>query len=240
MTSVFAKYQAQNYPYQYKGTLHIDSIAGGVPMDPNVYEGYLRRKLAPGGSDAAIATEVMTMMMENGMSRDEAIEAYAGKGITGFRQDEKGLWYPGANLKAAIREAASIAAAEGRIKKAGWGQTSHNKGVLSWLAEHIFVIEDRLHLGIDRDSPSLEVVQSFVHKRTKQGLISAAQYTEVAYDVDMMFTIESDRDLPESDWAAIWTTVERNGIGAARKMGYGTLEVVAWEPVSALAKAQQA
>lgn len=230
MTSVFAQYQDRNYPHRFDGTLHINSIAGGVPMDPKVYEGHLRRKLAPGGTDAAIASEVMAMMIENDISNTEAIEAYAKKGVVGFRRDEHGLWYPGAHLKAAIKEAASIAAAEGRIKARGWGQTSHNKGILSWLSEHIFVVEDRLYLGVDRDSPRVEVEQSFVHKMTPKGPISAAQYTEVAYDVEVAFTIESDHDMPESDWAAIWTTAERNGLGAARKMGYGTFEVVAWQP----------
>lgn len=232
MSSVFAKYQQQNYPYRFRGALLVHSIAGGVPMDPNVYEGHLKRKLTPGGNDAAIASEVFAMIAENNMTRDEAIAAYAGKGLVGFRRDpEHGLWYPGASLKAAIKESASIAAAEGRIKARGWGQTSHNKGILSWLAEHLFVVEDRLYLGVDRDSPQVRVEQSFIHKVTPKGLVSAAQKTEIAEDVTIRFTVETDHDLPEADWAAIWLTAERNGIGAARKMGYGTFEVVEWEAV---------
>jgi hypothetical protein len=227
---VFAKYQEQNYPYRFHGTLHVDSIAGGVPMDPNIYQGHLKRKLIPGGNDAALADEVLSMIAENGMSREEAIAAYAGKSLVGFRRDpEHGLWYPGAHLKAAIKEAASIAAAEGRIKARGWGQTSHNKGILSWLSEHIFVIEDRLYLGVDHDDPSVRIEQSFVHKITPRGPISAVQNTEIVEDCDIRFTIEADHDLPEADWAAIWLTAERNGIGAARKMGYGTFEVTEWE-----------
>lgn len=231
MTSVFEKYQTRNYPYRFRGTLHVHSIAGGVPMDPNVYEGHLKRKLTPGGTDAAIGEEVFAMIAEQGLSREEAIAAYAGKGLVGFRRDEQGLWYPGAHLKAAIKEAASIAAAEGRIKARGWGQTSHNKGILSWLAEHIFVTEDRLYLGVDRDSSQVRVEQSFVHKVTPRGPISAVQYTEVAEDVAIAFIIETDHDLPESDWAAIWLTAERSGLGAARKMGYGTFEVIEWSAV---------
>ena len=233
MASVFAKYQRRNYPYQFRGSLHVHSIAGGVPMDPNVYEGHLKRKLTLGGNDVVVADEVMAMAAENGMDLQEAIAAYAGKSLVGFRREEgEGLYYPGAHLKAAIKEAASIAAAEGRIKARGWGQTSHNKGILSWLSEHVFIAEDRLYLGVDRDAPNVRVEQSFVHKMTPKGPVSAVQNTEIAEDVHVAFTLETDYDMPEEDWAAIWLTCERNGIGAARKMGYGTFEVEEWEPIA--------
>lgn len=232
MTSAFAKYESQNYPHRYHIELAIDLMAGGVPMDANVYEGHLKRKLAGGVTHAVIADEVMALIAENGLTPDQAIAEFAGKSLVGFRRDpEHGLWYPGAHLKAALKEGASIAAAEGRIKAKGWGKTSHNKGILSWLSEHVFVVEDRLYLGSDRGDANVRVEQSFVHKMTPKGPISAVQNTEIVEDVTIRATIETDHLFAEEDWAAIWLSCERNGIGAARKMGYGTFEVSEWRSV---------
>lgn len=225
MTSVFAKYQQKNWPYRYGGTLHIHSIAGGVPVNPNVLEGHLKRKVA--APDDLIRAEVAEAMLEHGLEMDEAVEKLSGeKGHVGFRQDDRGLYIAGANLKACIREAANIAVASGRLKKGGWGLHSANRGILSWLAEHVFVIEDRLYLGVAE--PTL-TAQSFIAKITPKGPVSAIQYTDVVENAKVDFTIETDWEFEDEDWAAIWTTAEREGLGAARKMGYGCFEVVRWD-----------
>ncbi len=225
MPSVFAKYEKKNWPYRYSGQLHIFSIAGGVPVDPNVLGGHLKRKIdAP---DNLIRAEIAEAMLEKGMTVDEAVDKLASeKGHVGFRQDKDGLYVAGSNLKAAIKEAASIAAAAGLIQAKGWGQTSHNKGILSWLAEHVFVVEDRLHLGTDTPTGT---AQSFIAKITPKGPVSAIQYTDYVEDAVVDFTVETDHLFSEEDWAAIWLKGERNGLGAARKMGYGRYEVTRWE-----------
>ena len=64
---------------------------------------------------------------------------------------------------------------------------------------------------------------------TPKGPTSAIQYTDYLVDAKIDFTVETDWDFDHDDWAAIWTTAEREGIGAARKMGYGTFDVVRWE-----------
>jgi len=226
MTSAFAKYERQFYEYRYGGTMHIYSIAGGVPADPKLIESHLARKVS--ASDDLIRAEAAEIMIERGLELGQAIEEMSSvKGLVGFRQDpEQGLYIGGYQLKAALKEAASIAAAAGSLKKSGWGLTSHNKGILSWLSEHVFVEEPRLYLGVTEPA---EVVQSFIAKVTPRGPVSAIQYTEVVRDADVTFTIETDWDFPEKDWAAIWLAGQKNGIGAARKMGYGTYEVTRWE-----------
>ena len=35
------------------------------------------------------------------------------------------------------------------------------------------------------------------------------------------------------EWAAIWLTAEKNGIGASRSQGFGTFKVVAWDKENA-------
>jgi hypothetical protein len=225
MTSVFEKYQDKNWPHRFGGTLHLHSMAGGVPVHPNVLKGHLERKTeAP---DKIIRREVAEAMVEQGMTMDEAIDKLADeKGHVGFRRDEHGLYIGGFQLKAGLVEAANIAVASGRLKKGGWGLHSANRGVMSWLKEHVFVVEDRLYLGVEEPTGT---EQSFIAKVTPKGPVSAIQNTDYVDDAKIDFTVETDWDFDPEEWAAIWTTGEREGLGAARKMGYGRYEVVRWE-----------
>lgn len=224
MSSIFEQYKEQNYPYKFAGSIHMHTIAGGVPLNPATLEGHLKRKVA--APDDLIRQEVAEIMAERGLTAEEAIEEAAKlKGLVGFTDSDNGYWVAGANLKACIVEAASIAAAAGRIKARGWGQTSSNKGVQSWLKEHVFVVENQLFLGVGEPT---EVRQSFIHKVTPKGPVSAIQYTEIVEGCDIAFHVESDWDGTEEDWAAIWLTAEQNGFGASRSRGFGTFEVREW------------
>lgn len=228
-SSVFEQYKRKNYPHRFAATIRLDSIAGGVPLNPAVLEGHLKRKIA--APDDLIRAEVASIMIDRGSTAEEAVEEAARmKGFVGFTSDpEKGYWIAGANLKACIVEAGCIAAAAERVGYQNWGRT--NKGIQGWLKEHVFVEEDRLYLGVHEPN---EVKQSFIHKKTAKGLISAIQYTELVYGAEISFTIESDWDGKEADWAAIWLTAEQNGLGASRSRGYGTFKVIKWEPLAAL------
>ena len=228
MTSVFASHQQKNWPFRYAGQLHIHSIAGGVPVNPNVLRGHLERKT--GEPDDLIRDEIVAAMAEHGLTMEEALDKLSGeKGHVGFRRDDQGLYIGGFQLKAALREAANIAVASGRLKKGGWGLHSANRGILSWLAEHVFVLEDRLHLG--RAEPD-GTNQSFIAKVTPKGPTSAIQYTDYVEDAKVEFTVETDWEFSDDEWATIWTTGEREGIGAARKMGYGRYDVTRWERIA--------
>jgi hypothetical protein len=46
VTSAFEKYEDKAFPFRFTGTLHVHTLAGGVPTDPRVAEGWLRTKLA--------------------------------------------------------------------------------------------------------------------------------------------------------------------------------------------------
>ena len=229
MTSVFEPYQRKNYPYTLVGSIHLHSIAGGVPLNEKTLEGHLKRKTA--APDDLIRAEVASFMLEDGIEVDEAITRAAKlKGFVGFARDDNGLYVRGFQLKAMLVESACIAAAEGRIPKK-WGQMSEaGKALRSWFPEHVFVLDDRLYLGTDKPT---EVPQSFIHKMGPKGPTSAIQYTEIVRDADISFTVETDHDFPDDVWAAIWLTAERNGLGASRKLGYGTFEVRQWEKIKA-------
>lgn len=220
MTSVFAKFQPQMFPYRFGGSLLVGTIAGGTPTDPKVAEGWLKTKLGV-DKDDQIRAMVAETMVERGITADEAVKAVdENKHLNGFRRDEQGLYIEGRQLKAALKEAASCAVAAGKLTARGWGKT--NKGLLSYLAEHVFVVEDRLHLGV---TEATGINQRFVHTFRGSGI----QYEEYVTDAKVDFTVMADHDFSEKEWAAIWTSGEQQGIGASRSQGYGRYEVTRWD-----------
>lgn len=219
MTSVFAKFQPEMFPYRFTGQLHVGCIAGGTPTDPNVAEGWIKTKL--GAKDDLLREMVAETMVERGVTADEAAKLVdTQKHLNGFKRDENGLFIEGRQLKAALKEAASCAVAAGKLNARGWGKT--NKGLLGYLAEHVNVVEDRLYLGVTEASG---INQRFVHTFRGSGI----QYEEYVTDAKLDFTVESDHDFSEKEWAAIWTLGERQGIGASRSQGYGRYEVTRWD-----------
>jgi hypothetical protein len=219
-TSVFARYADKAWPYRFAGSLHITTIAGGTPSDPKVAEGWLRSKLAD--KDDLIREQVAQVMVERGITADEAArEIDILKHLNGFKRDERGLYIEGRQLKAALKEAASVAVASGKLAARGWGKT--NKGLLSYLAEHVVVVEDRLHLGV---TEATGISQRFVHAWRGTGI----QYEEFCEDVKLEFTILTDHEFSPEQWALIWLTGEQQGIGASRSQGFGRYTVTRWEP----------
>lgn len=223
MTSVFAGYQKKAWPFRFAGTMHIGTIAGGTPTDQKVAEAWLRTKLAD--NDDLIREAVAKTMVERGIPADEAVkEVDSFKHLNGFKRDpDHGLYIEGRQLKAAIKEAASVAGSAGKLPTGKvWGAT--NKGLLGFVAEHIFVVEDRLYLGVSEPSG---IMQRFVHTFRGTGI----QYEEYVEDAKVSFTVVSDHDFTAEQWAMIWLTGEQQGIGASRSQGFGRYEITSWEPV---------
>jgi hypothetical protein len=221
--SVFAKYQKDAYPYRFAGSMLVGVIAGGTPTDPRVAEGWLKTKLGIDKEDL-IRQKVAEVMVERGVTADEATSIVnEDKHLNGFKRDENGLYIEGRQLKAALKEAASVAVAAGKLTARGWGKT--NKGLLSYLAEHVFVVEDRLHLGV---AEATGINQRFVHTFRGTGI----QYEEYVNDAKIDFTVMSDHDFSAKEWAAIWLCGEQQGIGASRSQGYGRYEVTRWDPIT--------
>lgn len=226
--SVFAKYEQKAWPHIYNGTLRIGTIAGGTPTDPKVAEGWIKTKGALGqdAKDDLIREAVAEVMVERGVTTDEAVSIVAAnKSLSGFKRDEHGLYIEGRQLKAAIKEATSVAYSTGKLLNKGknsWGLTS--KGIHGFIAEHVCVVDDRIHLGVTEPSG---VNQRFVH--SYRG--SAIQYEEFVTDAKVDFTVKTDYVFTQEQWAMIWLTGEQQGIGAARGQGYGRYEITRWEKV---------
>lgn len=213
--SVFAKYENKAYPYVFHGTLHVDRICGGVPTDPKVAEGWIKAKIGCGATET-LRQQVAETMTERGVSADEAVTMVnTDKHLNGFKRDGNGLYIGGRQLKAAIKEAANV-----RWPKDRWGPS--RKGTLSWIAEHVFVLEDKLYLG--RTEPS-GIEQRFVHTWRGAGI----QNEEYCDHVDIDFTVSTDHDFTAENWGLLWLTGQQQGIGATRSQGFGRYVVTRWD-----------
>lgn len=221
ITSAFAQFRDQAWPHTYACTLTVRNIVGGTPSDAHIGEAFIRSKLA--GSEDLIRDMVAAMMQERGIDAEQAAkEVDKLKHLNGFRRDDNGLYIEGRQVKAAIKEAASVAYATGKLLNQGknsWGRTS--KGIHGFIAEHVCVHDDRVHLGTDE--PDL-VLQKFVH--TFRG--SSIQYEELVEEAALSFTVKADYKFTEEQWAMIWLTGEKQGIGASRSQGYGQYTVTGW------------
>lgn len=227
-TSVFSDYAKSVYPYRFNGTIEVVRVMGGTPSDPKVAEGFLRKKLGITGDDL-VKEAVANLMVERGITMDEASKEVNNlKYLNGFKRNAQGLYIEGRQLKAAIKEAASVARAVGNLADR-WGLT--RKGIHGFVAEHIHVVEGPLNLMDGKGEFITEpsgILQSFPkNPMTNQ---SSIRYEEYVDDGVFDFTVITDHDFKTDDWAALWLTGEQQGIGASRSQGYGRYAVTRWEP----------
>lgn len=217
-TSVFVKYVPQAYPYNFAVELTVGRLAGGIPTDPKVAEGWLKTKLVE-NRDELLREQVAEVMAERGVTAEEAAEQVSShKHLNGFKrtaaEEGKELYIEGRQVKSMIKEAANV-----RWPKERWGPT--RKGTLSFFAEHVFVPEDRIGLGVTEPDG---VNQRFVHTWRGSGI----QYEEYVDDVKIKFTVTTDYEFTAEQWAFLWLTAEQNGLGSSRSQGYGRFAVTGW------------
>lgn len=241
LDSVFAAEEQKVFGYQYTVRLLVDRIAGGVPNNDRVVEGWLRKKLGVNDTQALQeeVAKVLVTRTEAGetVTKEDAIdEVIANSNINGFRRDPiTGVRYiEGRQLKAALKEAVSVAVASGKIKATGWGET--RKWITNFFPEHCFVVEDELYLGQlkdpqDRNSRVVPVTeptgvsQRFV--QTRFG--SSISYEEYVDGAVIEANLICDFKFTDEAWRTIWVTGQQQGIGASRSQGFGRYRVIGWK-----------
>ena len=241
---VFAPFVPQVWRHRWLATLYFNDIAGGVPSNQKVAEGWIRSKLGSNSDkDSRIKEAVAEMMKSRNLSEEEAVaELNANRNVNGFwRTPEGQLFIQGRTVKAALKEAVSIAVAAGNLPQRKWGTT--NKGAMSFAAEHIQVLTEQVRLwhpredGADLTTPLRPITeptliqQTFpVNPITKQ---TGIQYTEICQRVIVEIEVTTDcDDYTDAEWAAIWLTGNLQGIGAARSQDHGRYSVIGWEKIS--------
>ena len=230
----FEKYNEDAWPYWYQGELKVGILAGGIPQDPNVVESWIKTKLRDIRSDAEIQDVIATTMAELGLNEEEAVREASSKmvGMNGFKRDETGLYVEGRQMKAALKEAVMVAANAGKLETGKWGKpdnASYKKQIKGWFPEHVFIVEERLHILKGGQPVTVHdgVTQKFVH--THRG--DSISYEQFVKDAEVPFTIKADFELKEKDWAMIWLTGQMEGFGASRSQEYGRYIVTRWEQV---------
>lgn len=236
--SVFAGARNKSYPYEFHASLQVGTLIGGVPQDPKIAEAWLQTKIA--GKDDLIRATIAEIMAEQEVSAAEATEILNDrKNLNGFRRfapplnweggvDRTGqLYIEGRQLKAALKEAVSVACAAKKVEIRSWGATK--KFLTSYLPEHVFVVEERLPLSVNGE-PVFEpsgVMQSFIHNFRG----SSISYQEYVNDAEIDFTVITDHPFTDEQWALFWTTGEMQGVGASRSQEYGRYAVTRWDRV---------
>lgn len=257
IVGAFDKYETDVY-HQYSGQLVCDIIAGGIPVDENVVEGWLRTKLGLQRDDL-VRQAVAETMVETGATADEAVKSEADKHLNQFKRDQHTsaavahaaqqikdgfpaaaigqLYVEGRQLKACLKEACSIAADTNLVDARGYGN-NNKKGLLSFFAETLFVAEDRLHLSTFDDDGELvgtltptAINQRFVHTFRGSGI----QYEEFVVGAVVDFTVKTIHDYTDEQWRRIWLVAQQNGLGASRSQGFGRFKVTRWERTAAAA-----
>lgn len=234
----FDSFRDKAYPFKYHAEIEVRSLVGGIPADEKVAEGWLRTKLA--ATDDIIRKMVSETMVELGITADEAtaiVNDY--KNLCMFKRERCArclptgpnctdgvhpLYFEGRQVKAALKEATSIAIAAGKIDMLKWGVTRKSLG--NFIPEHVFIVEDVITLGVTEPTG---VRQTFLHVMTKQGKVSAINYNEWIDLATLRFTVLSDWEFTEQNWAALWLCGEQNGLGAQRSQGNGRYTVTRWD-----------
>lgn len=223
MTNIFEGFLPDAYPHRYNVTLEVADLAGGTPTDPKTIEGWLKTKLGI-DSGEQIRDAVAAAMIERGLNvegdsgdklLDEAVEQVAAdRHLNGFkRMDGPGseLCIEGRHLKAMIKEAACI-----RWPDKRWGPT--RKGTKSFFAEHFFVAERWVGLGV---SEPTRIDTRYVHTFRGDGI----QREEIVDPAVVRFTLYTDVEMKRDEWGLLFLTGGANGLGSSRSQSYGTFAV---------------
>jgi len=236
-TSVFADQYFNAYDH-FNAEVRFIDIAGATPTDQRAIEGWIRKNMRDEKAEDEIARHIMEAMEERGVTLPEAESlVIAQSKLIGFRRHGpetcpqckrgidcadagwKGLFFEGRCVKSAIKEYANHT-----WPKRTWGPT--RKGTMSFWAEHVHVVEDRL--PFHREEPD-EVEQSFVHVWRGHGF----KYEEILYDATLAFTVAVTKEgmnlISDEDWATLWTRGQKLGMGASRSQGRGEFYVTKWE-----------
>lgn len=216
-----------------------DKLVGGVPFDPHIIEGWLRSKMGL-TDEVEIQQRVSDIMKETGMLEpgmtwedwQEASSKLAGiKQKQGFKRDDQGLYIEERQIKAALKESASIVfewQGSSAKQREAYGV---GKSAKSFLAERVFIKPGKIYLG--KMAP--DDTETFVgHVTGPQGPRSTLGYHEVVVGAEITFEVEVMRDaVPANWWPELWVHMQENGIGALRSQGYGRFDIMEWTELDA-------
>lgn len=198
-------------------------VLGGIPKNPDIIRGWLKAKAGLKDGDEVkrmVAKTLQQMGLEIGdqptmqqldVAFDKIKDVRSGNGFK--RTAESGRYIEGRQVKAMLRESTNTLYASKR-----WGPT--NKGPKGFLAEHVFVVEDRLFFN-RMEPDGFEFVVG--HISGPQGPQSTLGEYEFMLQPTLRLHVLSDDDnvVNEDVWFSILEKGQQLGLGASRSMGFG-------------------
>lgn len=234
MKSVFADKSAELWKHRWEVDIYVDELHGGVPYDENKAAAWIKAHVTdPDANIPDMVARTMLEMSRDGeetMSVEEAAEETARLiTLNGFKSDpEIGLYEEGRKVKSMLKEAIIVAIQGGHIPQAQkWGKTT--KQVRGYFAEHVFVLETRIPLGVNEPTG---VRETFVSGKKIRSGISAIKREEYVEGAKLSFTIVSDTEFDWNFWSIVLSIAEKNGFGATRSMGFGTFTTTRFDKVA--------
>jgi hypothetical protein len=220
----------------YQAELHIDTLVGGIPKDPDTIRGWLKARLELNDVEImAIAEETIGQMGWSQAQSTEQLEelldqvmAKAGAKGNSFKMIDDQLVWEGRCLKAALREAANVCY-PGVQKWPGWPGEGIKKGLSKWMEERVEVRD--LYLPLGRSRPDIEAEQRIKHVSIPgQGKRSTINVVDLVTDVKVTANIWVQDDCIKPQlWQELWEYVEIGGVGADRARGDGRCRLIRWE-----------
>lgn len=199
-----------------------DRLYGGAPKDPELIAAWVKART---GHDDELTAEQIAKAKENlGEVSDEIAEA----SWNGFYVDQGQLWIPANNVKACLKQSASML-----------GVYKAKRGSKQVMAEGLEVKatdgSDRIMLGKSEPDGRIEKP---IHVMTAQGprnALKRADYVEhvkLSFEVWVLTTAPAEtRHIGEKDLVRVLTFAQENGIGADRSQGAGKFDVVEFSHV---------
>lgn len=231
---------------EYLMTMQVrELLVGGIPSDPSITRKWLEARLEVDEATLQELFEQTIKERNTPMSVTEKVDALmesdGAPSINGFpRLDDGQLAYPGRCLKAGFREAANSAypGVDWDGKKGAKG-VAPRKGLMSTLAERVFVRDYLIPLGVQAAEISSNagegpawVEERVKHVMTPQGPRSSINRVEVVHRPLLTATIRIHDDFLSSEaLGRILTRLEDIGIGADRGRSDGQFDLVGWEEV---------
>lgn len=218
----------------YRGELHVDTLVGGIPKDPDTIRKWLKARLELEDTEVmAIAEETITEMgwtrVDSSEQLDQLVDAVMAKDIKGnsFKMVGDELVFEGRCLKAGFKEAAN-ACYPGVEKWPGHPGAGIKKGLASYFVERVEVVEKYFPLG--RTRPDIEGEQRIKHVTGPQGKRSAINVVDLVEDVKLDFHVRVlDDCITPRLWQELFEYIEMGGLGADRARGDGRCQLLAWE-----------
>ena len=232
--------QTAVWPHAWAAEITVTNLLGGTPADPKLVEGWLAGQLRskdPAQKKAAIARiigDAYLDTVETTLSMSEAEQesvmmskALEQKGLQVFKRGPGGvLCEEGRKIAAMLKEAAAIQWIGDKTARPAYMR----KAARSWWPEHVFIVDQLIPLG--RTEPD-EVLQRPVHTTDTRGNPqSSIAVQELIREAVIPFTIRADVEIPDTDWAKVFSRGEVNGFGATRSQGYGRFVTTRFDRIS--------